>query len=68
MNFILNAADFKIKQATEVEEEFFFLEVTDLNRLLCLIRFILDYKAWKRPKDERQALLEYKRRGYLFIM
>ena len=39
-----------------------------MNRLLSLIKFILEFKAWKRPKDEKQAVLEYKRRGYLFIM
>lgn len=68
MTFVINAADLNIRNATEVEEEFYFMYAEDVKILLAMIRFVLEYKAWKRPKTEKQALLEYRRRGYLFIM
>ena len=54
--------------ADEIEQEFLFDRPDDLAKLVVLLQFVTDYKAHKKPKDEKQQLLEYKRRGYLFIM
>ena len=65
---VIDAQALKIHQYNEIEEDFYFNNTDELNKLVDIIQFIVDYKAQKEPKDERQELIEYRRRGYLFII
>lgn len=68
LTLILDGPSMRLKAFNEIQEEFCFHDPAELYELIKIIEFIADQRAKKYPKDEQQELIEYKRRGYLFII
>lgn len=68
LTLILDGPSMRLKAFNEIQEEFCFSDKDDLFQLVKIIEYIADQRSKKYPKDEQQELIEYKRRGHLFII
>ena len=68
MTLVLDGPAIGLKALSQIYEEFFFKAQREIHCFVQVIKYIVTAKASKVPKDEHQELIEYKRRGYLFII
>ena len=68
LTFKLDGASMNLKNFSEIHEEFYFDNGEELETFLKIMHYIHEQKACQFPKDEQQEVMEYKRRGQVFVM